>query len=272
MNILTLNAHAWMEENQSNKIAQLANFIHEQDFDIVALQEVNQSRHEAPLGDAALSRFHATSGRPVIKADNYAYNLCKQIGREYYWTYVPVHVGFDKFDEGLAILTKMPIVDSFEAYVSEQRDYDNYRTRKILGIQTKGAGERIWFINGHFGWWHDGDSFKGQWDRFLELSERIIQGQAAFMMGDFNNAAHLHGEGYDYVIQSGWHDCYTLAKEKDEGHTVVKEIAGWEDNKQQLRIDYVFSNRELSIHSSKVVLDGKDSPIVSDHFGIAVTL
>lgn len=271
MKILTLNTHSWIEEDQLTKIDQLAEFIREEDFDIVALQEVNQSKTEAPLTESDLKEFYVTDHQAVIKADNYAHVLRKRIGRDYYWTYIPVHVGFDKYDEGLAILSKTPIVDAFEAYVSEMRDYGNYRTRKILGIKTQISGEETWFVNGHFGWWHDEESFKGQWDKSLAVLERT-NGLPAFIMGDFNNAAHLEGEGYEYVTHSGWHDCYELAEEKDEGHTVVKAIAGWENNKQKLRIDYVFSSRKLAVKSSKVVLDGRETPIVSDHSGVAVSL
>ncbi|MFD2699688.1 endonuclease/exonuclease/phosphatase family protein [Paenibacillus shunpengii] len=272
MKILTLNTHAWMEEDQLTKMDQLAEFIRTEDFDIVALQEVNQSQREAPLSDDDLSPFYVTDDQALVKADNYAHVLREQIGQAYYWTYIPIHVGFEKYDEGLAFLSKTPILDAFEAYVSEMRDYENYRTRKILGIKTVISGEETWFVNGHYGWWHDDESFRGQWDNSLDVLKQKVKGQPAFIMGDFNNAAHLEGEGYDYVTQSGWHDCYELAEEKDEGYTVVKAIAGWENNKQKLRIDYVFSNRKLAVKSSKVVLDGKDSPIVSDHSGVSVTI
>lgn len=271
MKILSLNTHAWMEEDQMTKIAQLAEFITTQDYDIIALQEVNQSRCEMPLTTSDLKHFYVTDKEATIKVDNYAHILREQIGREYYWTYIPIHVGYDKYDEGLAFLSKTPIYDAFETYVSEATDYNNYRTRKILGIKTTISKEETWFINGHFGWWHDEDSFKRQWDKSLAVLEKL-EGQPVFLMGDFNNAAHIEGEGYSYVTQSGWYDCYEMAKEKDEGNTVVKAIAGWEKNKQKLRIDYIFSNRKSAVKSSRVVLNGKESPIVSDHFGVAVTI
>lgn len=271
MNLFTLNTHAWMEEDQLRKISQLAGFIDEQNFDIIALQEVNQSLKESSVSLTDLTHFHRIDENSVIKADNYAYVLHKQLGIKYYWTYIPVHLGFGRYDEGLAILSRTPILDAFAAYVSDIRDYDNYRTRKLLAIKTAVSGQETWFINGHFGWWEDEDPFKAQWDRSLDLLGRIGD-RAAFIMGDFNNPAHREGEGYDYVTGSGWHDCYIMALEKDEGFTVVKAIAGWENSTENLRIDYVFSNRRLPVQSARVVLDGKHGPVVSDHFGLAVQI
>lgn len=271
--LLTLNTHAWIEENQHEKIEQLAQFINQNDFDVIALQEVNQSIQAETLSAAVMNCFHHVENNTVVKADNYAYVLRKLLHTEYYWTYIPVHVGYDKYDEGLAILSKTPIKEAFGAYISELLDYGNYRTRKLLGIKTAISGEDMWFVNGHYGWWHDDvEPFGPQWKQSLAAMNKHVGSLPAFIMGDFNNAAHVEGEGYSTVIQSGWHDCYELAAEKDEGHTVVKAIAGWEENQIKLRIDYVFSNREIPIQSSKVVLNGVDGPVVSDHFGVAVEI
>lgn len=273
MRLLTLNTHAWIEENQLEKIEQLAHFINEHDFDVIALQEVNQSMQEKPLADSELTYYYEAEENTIVKADNYAYVLRQQLHTEYYWTYIPVHVGYAKYDEGLAILSKTPIKEAFGAYISNERSYENYRTRKLLGIKTAISGEDTWFINGHFGWWHDNDEpFEPQWQHTLAVMDKVVGSQPAFVMGDFNNAAHIEGEGYSLILQSGWHDCYELAAQKDDGFTVVKAIAGWEENKQKLRIDYVFSNQEIPIQSSKVVLNGIESPVVSDHSGVAVEI
>ncbi|WP_422661162.1 endonuclease/exonuclease/phosphatase family protein [Paenibacillus sp. EC2-1] len=273
MKLLTLNTHAWIEENQLEKIEQLAHFINEHDFDVISLQEVNQLMQEEALPASELTYFYEAEENTVVKVDNYAYVLRRQLKHEYYWSYIPVHTGYEKYDEGLAILSKTPIQEAFGAYVSNLRDYDNYRTRKIIGIKTVAAGIDTWFVNGHFGWWQDVEEpFKPQWEHSLAVMEKYIASKPAFIMGDFNNAAHIEGEGYSLVTQSGWQDCYELAAQKDDGFTVVKAIAGWEENEQKLRIDYVFTNREIPVLSSKVVLNGTDHPVVSDHSGVVVEI
>lgn len=42
MKLLTLNCHAWQEENQIEKIQHLAQVIKEKQYDVIALQEVMQ--------------------------------------------------------------------------------------------------------------------------------------------------------------------------------------------------------------------------------------
>lgn len=272
MKILTLNTHAWAEENQLNKISQLADFINTHQFDVISMQEVNQSMQEAALSEEELKMYYVTESDAVIKKDNYAYVLLQQLTEQYYWTWIPAHVGFQKYDEGLAILSRTPIKQAFGEYVSYMRDYNNYRTRKIVGIQTVVQGEATWFVNGHYNWWDDAqEPFKGQWE-LTESKLAPYMDQPLYIMGDFNNVAEVRDEGYDYMMSKGWNDLYTTALQKDEGATVVKAIAGWADNKRDLRIDYIFSNRPIQAKSSTVVLNGKNGPVVSDHFGVAVEI
>ncbi|KZE82647.1 exodeoxyribonuclease III [Paenibacillus jamilae] len=271
MKLLTLNAHAWMEENQHDKLKQLAAFIDEQQFDVIALQEVNQSIEETPLTTEDLVTYYSADPEVVIKRDNYAFVLNGLLSDAYHWTWTPAHVGFAKYDEGLAILSKTPITATVSEYVSSIQDYDNYRSRKIVGIQTVVDGVQSWFVSGHYNWWNDEESFRGLWDRTTELLDPLAPAPV-FVMGDFNNAAEVRGEGYDYVMQSGWSDTYSNAAVRDAGHTVIKAIVGWESNAEPLRIDYVFCSKAVQVQSSTVVLNGKTGPVVSDHFGVAVEL
>lgn len=43
MKLLTLNCHSWQEDNQIEKIKYLAKVIQEEEYDVIALQEVSQS-------------------------------------------------------------------------------------------------------------------------------------------------------------------------------------------------------------------------------------
>ena len=60
MKVLTLNCHSWQEEKQIEKIKYLAKIICENNYDVIALQEVNQSINSKILFDnikAKLSSF-----------------------------------------------------------------------------------------------------------------------------------------------------------------------------------------------------------------------
>ncbi|MFB5763206.1 endonuclease/exonuclease/phosphatase family protein [Paenibacillus medicaginis] len=272
MKLLTLNTHAWHEEHQMDKIGQLARFINEHQFDVIALQEVNQSMHEAAVAAEGLARYTMAEQGAVIKQDNYAYVLLQQLEETYHWTWVPTHMTAGKYDEGMALLSRTPILETVSDYVSAGRDNANFRTRKIAGILTEAGGEKTWFVSGHFGWWHDSEEpFRQQWDR-AEAVLQSCRSNPVFMMGDLNNAASVRGEGYDYIMQHGWYDLYEAAELRDEGYTVLKAIAGWANNTDSLRIDYILSSVQVRAKSSTVVLNGKTGPVVSDHFGVAAEL
>ena len=49
MKLLTINVHAWIEENQDEKMEILAKVIAENDYDVIAMQEVNQSMNSPVL-------------------------------------------------------------------------------------------------------------------------------------------------------------------------------------------------------------------------------
>jgi len=101
MKLLTINVHSWLEENQLEKLNILAKVIVEKNYDVVAMQEVNQL-------------INSEDVQQGIKTDNFGKLLLDKIreygeeGYSYYWTYS--HIGFDKFEEGLAILAKGEVV------------------------------------------------------------------------------------------------------------------------------------------------------------------
>ena len=45
--------------------------------------------------------------------------------------------GYGIYDEGLAVLSRSPILGTSQFYITGIRDYENWKTRKILGINTR---------------------------------------------------------------------------------------------------------------------------------------
>ncbi|MBQ2923509.1 MAG: endonuclease/exonuclease/phosphatase family protein [Tyzzerella sp.] len=273
MKILTLNTHSIIEKNYEEKLVKFVEMIKEELPDVFALQEVNQSITMPETGDASAVGYIACLDCEVtIRTDNHAYRVAKMLhalGVEYQWTWVPAKVGYGIYDEGIAVFSKSTIEDICQFHISKSQDYNNWKTRKMLGIYTND----MWFYSVHMGWWKDEEEpFAKQWDTVVkQLKERT---QTCFVMGDFNSPADKKQEGYEYVIQSGWNDTWLMAKRKDEGITVGGNIDGWNDkaNQEEMRIDYIFCNKEILVESSEVIFNGKNYPIVSDHYGVVIEI
>lgn len=257
MKLLTLNCHSWQEENQMHKIKYLAEVINNKDYDVVALQEVSQ------LIESEVIEY-------PIKKDNFAILLKQELDNynkdkySFYWDFS--HIGFDKYEEGLAIFTKHKVIDNESFLITNSSDKNYWKTRKIVKSKISYKDKIINFYSCHLGWWNDlEEPFDYQVDNLLKKSE---PNEYSFFMGDFNNNAFVRNEGYDYLISKGLKDLFVLANERDSGITVKGKIDGWDENKEKLRLDLVLSNNNIEVKTSKVIFNGKNKDIISDHFGV----
>lgn len=272
MKLFTLNTHSLMEENGDIKLQQTADTIAFYQPDIIALQEVNQ-RYQSKEVTAPESFI----GDTKIKSDNYALHLYEELkkrGISYYWCWLPIKIGYDKFDEGIAFLSRYPINKIDNVLLSKQNDYTNWKTRRSLGIQVYINSKEYWFYNVHMGWWNDlEEPFSKHW-KTLQNHIKLKTGRI-YLMGDFNSRDDIQNEGYTCIQKDGWYDLYINAKTKDDGITAYMNIDGWEesnkaDMKKGMRIDYIFCNEGICVQKHQNVLNGKNGPIVSDHFAIYV--
>lgn len=260
MKLLTLNCHSWQESNQLKKIKILAKTIKEMHYDVIALQEVSQLKDSKILYDN-------------IKEDNYAEILVQELSKldinDYSFIWDIAHIGYDIYEEGLAILTRHPIKDYHSFYVSSDESINNYKSRKVIKATININNEDYVFYNCHLGWWNDKEEpFKYQADKLIEslVSEKNI-----FFMGDFNNDAFVKGEGYDYLISKGLVDTYDFSIEKDGGVTVSGKIDGWDNCSKDKRIDLILCTNKVNVLSSKILFN-KEENLVSDHFGVEVII
>lgn len=270
MKLLTLNTHSWLEDHQEEKIDQIVTQIIKMDYDIIALQEVNQLIENTNV--VSDQNYCLGNDNINIKDDNFAYIIVNKLraqGHNYYFSYAMSHIGYDKYEEGSAILSKQPI-KPYSEFVSIDRSPDNYRSRKILFGETQVNRKSIVVASCHFSWWiNNQDGFSYEWMNTKRILEQY--NQPLIVMGDFNNPEGT--EGYDFVLDnSDLLDTYTKAEVKYGHHTIEKDIAGWENNGGKLRIDFIFASNEFKVQSSKTVFDGVNAPIVSDHFGVEVEI
>ena len=271
MRIVTLNTHSLAEENYCLKLEAFITAAAAERYDIIAMQEVNQTC-SADNAEAVSACYVPCAENIEVREDNHILRcteILKEKGIQYYWTWLPVKKGYGKFDEGIGFMSLSPIKETSFFTVSRVDDPDNWKTRKILGIKTKEFPDE-WFYSVHFGWWDDIDEpFADQWKKtckYLKKCGRI------WLMGDFNNPAQIQGKGYDMIRSSLWYDTFELAKIKDDGITVKKNIDGWRERRElsSMRIDQIWCSEKAEIKSSRVVFNGKRYPVVSDHYGVEV--
>jgi len=276
MKILTLNVHAWMEEESAAKLEKLAEVISQKDYDFVALQEVNQPLEEKEITDSTFIKPRREMNQKALKKGNFAKILVDELRKNnenYYWSWSANHVGYDIYDEGLAFLSKVPFeLDSL--LISKTEKFENIFTRNILKVSVQVDSRKLTFINGHFSWWQspsDDSLFKDEWDKTLEAVEEDEK-ETLFAMGDFNNEAGVREEGYDYLVETAGflNDSFKVAEEISGEYTVPGEIAGWANHFDGKRIDYIFSGPHVAVQSHKVVFDGRKTPVVSDHYGVEI--
>lgn len=272
MKLLTLNTHSLVEEHYTEKLHVFVQAVSEEQPDIIALQEVNQTIAEMPVITLHGGYVPCADGI-IIRRDNHVCNaaeLLRSQGLEYHWTWLPLKKGYDKYDEGIALMSRSPILETKIIRTSAMDDYNNWKTRKILGIRTEAAPDE-WFFSVHYGWWDDPDEpFQGQWQR---TKAALAGHRRVWLMGDFNSPAEVCGEGYDMIRNAGWQDSYALAKNKDGGITVGHVIDGWKDKTEStdgMRIDQIWCSEKTEILSSKVIFNGENRSIVSDHYGVIV--
>lgn len=272
MKLLDLNTHSLEEKNMEEKQQIFADTIEKLQPDVFCLQEVNQT-FESGLVEHLPKNLVMVQDEIPLRKDNHAYQIARLLeskGLHYYWAWLPIKVGYSKYDEGLAVFSKKPILQTDNLLVSNTNDYSDYRTRRLLGIKTEDG----WFYDAHMSWWKDPEEpFKGQWEkaskRFSEITDTPV-----VLMGDFNGDAAIRNENYDLIASDHFYDTYLLADNKDDGFTVSGAIDGWKDQDPKLarRIDQIWINQKKPVKSSKVIFNGLNLPIISDHFGILTEL
>lgn len=290
MKLLTLNTHSLVEKDYNKKLQAFTEAVINIMPDIIALQEVNQTCDEIAvndikenlheeINDELLHGFCPCSNDTVIKRDNHVYSIVKNLKKEginYYWTWIGMKKGYGKYDEGIAILSRSKILDTDVVLISSNDDYNNWKTRKIIGIRVEDKPDN-WFYSVHMGWWNDTEEpFQEQWARIIShMKRRTKDSNIVWLMGDFNTASDIENEGYELIKKFGWYDSYEMALKKDDGVTVENSIDGWENqinSKKRMRIDYIWCSNEAEVKSSEVIFNGKNEMIVSDHYGVLLDI
>jgi maltose 6'-phosphate phosphatase len=149
--VMILNLHCYQEDNQDYKLTQIAKAINELDVDIVCLQEVAEHWNDGE-GD-----WESNSAKIINDCLRKPYHIYTD------WS----HLGFDKYREGVAILSRFQLAGQESRYVSESNDPYSIHSRKVVMAQIHLP--YLGLINvfsAHLSWIKDG--FQGQFTRLSE--------------------------------------------------------------------------------------------------------
>lgn len=274
MRLLTLNTHGLLEEKYDEKLSFFLEYLLRERPDVVALQEVCQ-RMDACVARELCGGVEASGASIPVKEDNHALAIARGLKRKGVrtsWTYLPVKRGFERFDEGVALMSLSADIEETDVCaVSRTEDIQNWRARKALGMRLK--GETTWFYSVHMGWWRDvQEPFEEQWRRLNGQLLRRRREARVWLMGDFNAPAEIRGEGYDLVAGSGWFDAYYLARTCEGGFTVCGEIDGWRTEDDAIgegrRIDYIWASEAARVKRCWTAFDGTNEMRISDHLAV----
>lgn len=255
LKVMILNLHCYQEDNQDYKFSQIAKAINELDVDIVCLQEV------AELWNDGQGDWNTNSAKIINDRLNPPYHLYTD------WA----HLGFDKYREGVAILSRYPMLKRDSKYVSNSHSAYSIHSRKVVMAQVHVP--YMGLINcfsAHLSWWADG--FSEQFNRLSSwaAANRTDDVRGTLLCGDFNITPG--SEGYNLVVHSKEYDDQFLSV---NSHGVFEKVfkvndPHWQDYvADDYRIDYIFMNKasDLAIISGRVVFTEEDYGRVSDHCG-----
>lgn len=247
LKLLTLNLHCLEEENIIDNQNQIIAEILKKDVDVVLLQEVAQYENSSIVRD-------------LIKDSNYGYQLQQLLldkGEEYHYYFEPIKSSFGKYDEGVAILSKHVLHNVKSNYISKNRDYANWKTRKMIKGDLERIDKTVSFVSVHLGWTDELEVFEDQVERLLS---HLDDNNVLILAGDFN--VNPKSKEYGNILNKGLSDLYgsipkflfdpTFGEEKDVHDSGT-------------RIDYIFANMKLEVLNREVLF--KENK-VSDHYGV----
>lgn len=260
LNVMVLNLHCYQEADQQRKFRCIAQAIDDLHVDVVCFQEVaehwNNGQGDWASNSARIINDHLRA--PAHLATDWS------------------HLGFDRYREGVAVLSRHRIVRQESRYVSRSHDPFSIHSRKVVLAQIDVPS--IGLVNvfsAHLSWWSDG--FAEQFGNLRQWA-REAHGpgvQATLLCGDFNIEAG--SRGYELVRDSNEYDDGFLAATRPEAHRAVfaDRVADWREHlRNDGRIDYILVRRSGALRAvaGRELFTEQAYGRVSDHTAYLLTL
>lgn len=247
LRLLSLNLQCWQQEDAERKLIEVARFIAAHAVDVVCFQEVGQ------LPD-----------RPETNAAAVVVGELGRLGHKFDWAWDWAHMGYDRWQEGVAVLVRGKVLTHASKFVSRSSDREFWKTRNALRVRVlTERGAELTLVSTHLGWYEDTEEpFAEQWQKLLAWCENAPT--PLLIAGDLNQPAG--GPGHALITQtSNLMDCDLLGAPTFPGN-----IAGWEGH-SGARIDYVLRlGAGPDPTASELHFTGDIESVVSDHFALCI--
>jgi maltose 6'-phosphate phosphatase len=267
--LLTVNLHTYQEAQQNEKFNLITDVIGKMDIDFIAFQECAQNRYAA-----------ITEG--IIREDNMALIISKRIKGKYNVDYNFVwnwsHYGWNVWEEGVAVLTKHPIIQYEDRYISSYTGTGSILSRKVIYASCQATGGLFNVFSAHTHWRLSlSDEEQNNQIKKIKLMVEEKDSSAidavSFVCGDFNGnptSDYPWSEGYNTMMGTNDYsdtflDIYPDANQKPAQsiyNTIGGDLPG--------RIDYIFmkKNPNFKVIDSQIIFKNDVVGIVSDHYGV----
>lgn len=256
MKFITQNLHCFAEENYLEKFSRIAQFIVDNEIDVACFQEVAQ-----PVGSAFVDetmRLREGNAALLIR------DMVAQLGGGHYevaFSFAHYYYGTD--EEGVAILSRCPIIAQKEHVISKEQAIVMER-RTAIEVHLE-SGLSVCSV--HLGIATSENPTSPALDQFLNLRTKT-SGDVQLYFGDYNTPDTT--SEYDGIVETGCVDLFLGERGSAELCTTPGVIDGWrtQSDKGAKRLDYGFANQMIDVKESRIIFDGKSDPLVSDHFGL----
>lgn len=271
--ILTINLHTYQETLQEEKFDKLVDLIGKMDIDFIALQEAAQNK------DALISHG-------IIREDNMAKIISDKLKDKYSVNYNYIwhwaHYGWNIWEEGISILSKHPLIDSEDRYVSTSKSIYEISSRKaIYGLYNTPHG-KVNMLSTHT-FWRGSKTDQEQNTQIRNIKNMITEKEqenpvsASIVCGDFNSNPTDYApwnEGYLAMVENGQYIDSFLKVYSDANDKPAQKKYNTIEGSHPGRIDYIFmkKNSNFEIIDSQIVFTDDVIGKISDHYGVIVKI
>ena len=270
--VLTINLHTYQEDRQNEKFNLITDVIGKMDIDFIALQECAQNKSSA-----------ITEG--IIREDNMALiisnSLKDKYSVDYNFIWAWAHYGWTVWEEGVAILSKYPLIESEDKYISSGTSVYNITSRKVIygSYQIPDIGI-INIFSAHLHW-RTSETDEEQNNQIrntksMAKEKETIAGTGyagTLVCGDFNGnptSDYPWSEGYNTMMLNNEYTDSFLEAYPDANKKPAKSIYNTIGGDFPGRIDYIFmkNNSSFKVMDSQIIFTTDIIGKISDHYGV----